>query len=66
MVKIRKILKVANIIEDGRIAGPQMRMTMIASSLKTKINTKILMPKKDSKEFQKICKKLKVSYFLLP
>lgn len=66
MVKIRNILKVANIIEDGRIAGPQMRMTMIASSLKTKINTKILMPKKDSKEFQKICKKLKVSYFLLP
>ena len=66
MVKIRKILKVANITEDGRIAGPQMRMTMIASSLKTKINTKILMPKKDSKEFQKICKKLKVSYFLLP
>ena len=58
-------IRIANIIEDARIAGPQIRMIRIAPAIKNTINTTILMPKKNSRELQKKCKELNIKYFSL-
>lgn len=60
MKQINKIIKVANIIEDSRVGGPQKRMVFIASNLHKKIHTNIIAPKKNSKEFKSLCKKFNV------
>ena len=62
-------IRVANIIEEGRLGGPQMRMALVASALgEHKFNNKIditfIFPKKDSKEFRERCEKIGVKYFL--
>ena len=62
--KINNIIRVANIIEEGRLGGPQSRMTLVASALDKKINTTFILPKKDSKEFQDLCKLIGIKYYL--
>ena len=42
---LKKKIKIANIIEDARLAGPQIRMIRVAPAIKNTINTTILMPK---------------------
>ncbi|MFX0141723.1 MAG: hypothetical protein ACFFDN_49250, partial [Candidatus Hodarchaeota archaeon] len=46
-------LKVANIILEGRLGGPQTRILLVAEKLKKKygIETIVIMPKKDSELF---------------
>jgi glycosyltransferase involved in cell wall biosynthesis len=45
-------IKVANIIEDGRIAGPQLRMLAVSYRLKLfQISTTIIHPKEDAEVF---------------
>ena len=41
-------IRVVNIIEEGRLGGPQLRGAMIASALNQKIDTTIIFPKKNS------------------
>ena len=53
-------MKIANIIEEGRLGGPQIRMASIAASLKGKAETVIVMPKKNSLIFQEFCEKNKL------
>lgn len=66
MKQINKIIKVANIIEEARIGGPQKRIVFIASKLRKKIYTNIIAPKKNSKEYKLFCKKLNVKINTLP
>lgn len=65
MRELESQIRVANIIEDGRLAGPQNRMMMVASVLSKNIYTKIIFPKKNSKEFQQRCDKLDIKYLAL-
>tara|TARA_X000000950_G_C13852606_1_gene635185 strand:- start:113 stop:1291 length:1179 start_codon:yes stop_codon:yes gene_type:complete len=58
-------IKVANVIEDGRLAGPQKRIMMVASVLNKKIETKIIFPKKNSEEFKLHCSTFNVKYLPL-
>ena len=58
-------IKVANVIEDGRLAGPQKRIMMVASVLNKKIETKIIFPKKNSEEFKLHCSAFGVKYLPL-
>ena len=55
-------IRVANIIEEGRLGGPQMRMALVASELgKSQLNNidiTFIFPKKDSKEFRERCEKI--------
>jgi hypothetical protein len=46
---------VANIIEDSRIAGPQIRNLKVAEALKKKINITLIFPKKNSNKLKKQC-----------
>ena len=66
MMNNTHLLKVANIIEDGRIAGPQKRIISVTKILEKKIKTTIVMPKINSQEFQKRCDELKLNYVKLP
>ena len=61
----KKKIKIANIIEDARLAGPQIRIIRVAPAIKNTINTTIVMPKKNSRELQKKCKKLNIKYLSL-
>ena len=57
-------IRVVNIIEEGRLGGPQLRGAMIASALNQKIDTTIIFPKKNSKEFQWRCHAFGAKYLL--
>ncbi len=61
---LRQKLRVANIIEEGRLGGPQTRMVLVASSLKDKIDTTFIFPKKNSKDFQERCDAIGIKYSL--
>ena len=51
-------MNVANIIEEARIGGPQIRIVRVARNMKKLgIKTFVFMPKKNSKDFYKLCKK---------
>ena len=45
-------MRVANIIEDSRIAGPQIRNLKIAKALKDKIYITLIFPKKNSNKLK--------------
>lgn len=62
MKKFDQSIKVANIIEEGRVGGPQKRIMMVASKISNQIDTTIIIPKKNSSDFQLLCKKLNVKY----
>ncbi len=62
MKKFDRFIKVANIIEEGRVGGPQKRILMVASKISNQIDTTIIIPKKNSGDFQSLCKKLNVKY----
>lgn len=49
------MLKVANVIEDARIAGPQVRIVRVADALKDDVDTVVVMPKTDSLELEQLC-----------
>mgnify|MGYP006080376079 CR=1 FL=1 len=59
-------IRVANIIEEGRLGGPQTRMALVASKLNKEINITFIFPKKNSKDFQKRCVSDGINYFLFP
>ena len=58
-------IRVANIIEDGRLAGPQKRILMVASALSKKIETNVIFPKKNSEEFRLNCHESGIKYLPL-
>lgn len=62
----RKIIKIANIIEESRIGGPQLRLLSVASFLQNKIDVTAIIPNSGSKKFQNKCKELNVKFLLSP
>ena len=59
-------MKVANIIEEGKVGGPQTRMWQIAKYLKKDIETVLIIPKDNSNEFIELCKKNNLFFKVLP
>ena len=58
-------LYVANIIEEGKIGGPQVRIIQVAKFLEKNVKTVVIMPQ-DSNEFQQCCQSLGVPFQALP
>lgn len=54
-------LKVANIIEESKLGGPQIRMVRVAAAMED-VDTLIIMPEVNSDAFQGLCEKYKVRY----
>lgn len=60
-------MRIANIIEEARIGGPQIRNLMIAKALKdqfTKVT--LIFPKKNSTKLISLCRSQKINYYSLP
>ena len=58
-------MRVANIIEEARIGGPQIRNLNVAKVLKEKIDITLVFPNKNSKAIKKQCNLLGVNYLSL-
>ncbi len=55
-------MRVANIIEEGRLGGPQVRIIRVAEKLKESVNTTVIMPEENSHVFRDLCEKSHISY----
>ena len=57
---------VFNVIEDGRIAGPQLRMLRVANALHEAVNTVVVIPKKGPSDFKDALVEADISFVELP
>jgi len=61
---MKKKIKIANILEEARVGGPQVRLLLLAKALRNKVNFTAILPKKNSSNLIKKCKKFNVNYIL--
>lgn len=59
-------MRIANIIEEGKLGGPQVRICAVAAALRGQADTTVIMPVENSEAFQLRCDALGVSYRALP
>lgn len=59
-------IKVANIIEEGKLGGPQVRICAVAKALNGCVNSTVIMPVENSKAFQHKCTLSGVPYKTFP
>lgn len=59
-------MKVANIIEEGKLGGPQIRMVAVASALLGRADTLVVMPLENSSAFASLCDTCGVPFQTLP
>lgn len=58
--------RVANIIEEGRLGGPQVYICAVEAVLKGQVETLVIMPKENSVAFRERCDAIGVPYITLP
>ena len=56
------MFKIVNIIEEGKLGGPQIYIMRVAGGLQGHVETLIIMPKENSEAFRELCDTLGVSY----
>ena len=61
MKKMKK-LRVANILEEAQIGGPQLRVTIVADKIRNEIETTVILPIKNSTNFEYILTNKKIKY----
>ncbi|RFF27873.1 MULTISPECIES: glycosyltransferase family 4 protein [unclassified Wenzhouxiangella] len=59
-------MRVANVIEEGKLGGPQVRMVRVAKALSGLVTTLIVMPNANAGRFQGMCEGFGVRYCKLP
>jgi len=59
-------IRIANVIEEGKLAGPQVRMVRVAAALRPRAETLIVMPRANSGPFREMCEAHGVPYRALP
>jgi len=59
-------MRVANIIEEGKLGGPQVRICSVAAALRDQVETIVVMPVENSQAFQQRCIELGVTYQTQP
>lgn len=55
-------MRVANIIEEGKLGGPQVRIMLVAHALDGHVDTTVILPEENSLFFRAKCKELDVPY----
>ena len=58
-------MKIANVIEEGKLGGPQVRMVRVAEAMSDRAETLIVMPRANSGPFREICEAHNVRYCTL-
>lgn len=60
-------LRVANIIEEGRMGGPQLRIVLAADAMRNEVETVVVMPDgPESDAFRRRCDRAGIAYVMLP
>jgi glycosyltransferase involved in cell wall biosynthesis len=59
-------LRIANVIEEGKLGGPQVRMVRVAAALRGRAETVIIMPRANSGPFREMCAANGLPYRALP
>lgn len=59
-------IKVANIIEEGKLGGPQIRIYSVAVAMAARVETLVVMPEQNSEPFQEGCRDRGVAFAVLP
>lgn len=59
-------IRVANVIEEGKLGGPQVRMVRVAAALVGRVDTLIVMPRTNSRPFREMCEAHGVPFRILP
>ena len=59
-------MRIANVIEEGKLGGPQVRMVRVAAALGDRAETLIVMPRANSAPFREMCEAHGVPYRVLP
>jgi glycosyltransferase involved in cell wall biosynthesis len=59
------LIKVANIIEEGKMGGPQIRIINIACAIKDSVATTVIMPRDNSLDFIQRCVETNIHYKVL-
>lgn len=59
-------MRIANVIEEGKLGGPQVRMVRVAAALEERVETLIVMPRANSARFREMCAANGVPYRALP
>lgn len=59
-------MHIANIIEEGKMGGPQARIVAVATALATRIKTTVIMPTENSAAFRLKCDQGSIGYRALP
>jgi len=59
-------MRIANVIEEGKLGGPQVRMVRVAAALRERAETLIVMPRANSGPFRELCAAHAVPYRTLP
>jgi len=62
----KRIIRVANIIEEGKLGGPQIRIVMVAEAMKGQVDTTVIMPNENSEAFRQRCDEAGIRYKTLP
>lgn len=55
-------MRIANIIEEGKLGGPQVRIARVANALKGRVLTTVIMPDENSESFRAKCRNFGVPY----
>jgi len=55
-------IRVANIIEEAKVGGPQIRMARLAERLSKEVETTVVMPRSNSKGFEELLRKSEIRY----
>ncbi|MDD3883604.1 MAG: glycosyltransferase family 4 protein [Gallionella sp.] len=59
-------MRIANVIEEGKLGGPQVRICSVAAALKGQVETTVIMPAENSQAFCERCDALGVTYKTIP
>lgn len=59
------LIRVFNIIEEGKVGGPQIRLCNVAQSISDYIHTIVCMPRQNSLKFVDICNEKSIDYIQL-
>lgn len=62
----RAKLKVANIVEEGKVGGPQLRLVQVAKDLADRVDTLVVMPRNNSERFRNLCEASELPYRAIP
>lgn len=60
------MIRVANVIEEGRVGGPQLRLIRVAAAQTRDVRTLVVMPRANSKLFERLCAERSIDNYQLP